>query len=236
MLSPTAQRALDFYGGAACWNDATAVEAEVSVTGLAFTLKRRPFFDHARLRMEVARPVSQLTPIGKDPGLTGCLNGADVWLADAQGNKTVERRNARSFFPYGRRLLYWDDLDMVYFANYAFWNYFTFPKLLLNETIRWTEKQPGMLEATFPDTLPTHSRIQEFHFDTVTGQLLQHNYTADVISGLARAAHVIHAHKVINGLNIPVSRVVTPQTGSGRALKRPVLIAITVHDFRVIPA
>lgn len=232
-LSATAAKAIEVYGGTTVWQNPKIIEAEVSVRGLAFTLKRRPVFNRAKIVLETARPFSKLTPIGKDSGVCGVLDGNNVRLEDANGNTIAERKNPREYFPFGRRLFWWDDLDMAYFANYAFWNYFTFPSLLLNPEIRWTEIKTGMLEAAFPETIPTHSPKQEFIFDSSTGLLLQHNYTAAVISKLATAAHVVKEHREKNGIIFPSRRIVTPRSGNGRALNRPVLIDITIHDFQI---
>lgn len=233
MLSLTARKAVDAYGGKELWQSNKFIEAEVSVKGLAFTLKRRPFFEHAKIKMEVGRPFSKITPIGKDKDISGILDGKDVRLENTNGTIIAERKNARDFFPYGRRLFYWDDLDMAYFANYAFWNYFTLPNLLTSNAIEWTEKSDGFIQATFPDNFPTHNKIQEFHFDKITGLLIQHNYTADIISKLAKAANVVIDHNKTDTIIYPSSRHVTPRSSNGRALKRPILIDITVHNFRL---
>lgn len=236
ILSETAKRAIIAYGGFEIWQNNTFIEAEVSVKGLAFTLKQRCFFERVNIEMKINTPNSSITPIGKDKNIIGILEGNNVRLEDADRNIVSERLNPRDYFPYGRRLLYWDDLDMAYFANYAFWNYLTLPKLLMNETIEWTEKREGVLEAKFPETIPTHSRIQEFHFDTITGLLLQHNYTADIISKYAKAAHVIVNHITIDELTFPSIRLVTPRTKRGGALKKPILIDIIVHNLKLTNA
>jgi len=184
--------------------------------------------------MEIDRPFSKLTSIRKNKNITGVLNGADVWLEDVKGNIIAERKNARTYFPNGRRILYWDDLDMAYFANYALWNYFTFPKLLMNLTIEWEEEETGVLKAVFPETVPTHSKEQEFYFDKFSGKLMQHNYTADVISKFAKAANVVTSHQKINGLLYPSARKITPKLASGKASKFPVLIDIQVHEYRLM--
>lgn len=233
-LSITAKRALDAYGGEALWREAKSIEAVVSARGLAFTLKRRPAFQRARIVMAVGRPYSRLTPIGLDPAVAGVLEGGDVRLEDASGKAVAERRDARGSFGGLRRQIMWDDLDMTYFANYAFWNYFTLPRLLLNETIDWRELGEGRLRATFPDHLPTHSRVQDFRFDPATGRLVQHDYTAQIISRLATAANVVLAHEVKDGVAYPSKRLVSPRAPSGGALDWPRLIEIEVHEFRVL--
>lgn len=234
MLSDTALKAIEAYGGIELWRNSTRIEARVSAKGLAFTLKRRPFFVNAKIEMETSRPFSKLTPIGKNKTIAGVLDGHHVRLENDKSETIAERQNPRTLFPFGRRLFRWDDLDMAYFANYAFWNYFTLPKLLMNENIVWTEKAPDFLLAEFPEDIPTHNPIQEFRFDTRTGLLLQHNYTAEIISRLARAAHVVVSHsKNSHGLIFTDKRLVTPRGKSGKPLKRPVLIDITVHSFNL---
>lgn len=230
-LTETAKKAIDAYGGQELWQRSTHIEAVVSVRGLAFTLKRRPFFENAKIRMDIHNPESRLIPIGKSTDTAGVLSGRNSRLEDGMGKLLEERVNARDFFIFGRRLFYWDDLDMAYFANYAFWNYFTLPALLMNDRIKWQEKESGLLAAEFPESVPTHSRHQEFLFDRFSGRLIQHNYTADIISGLAKAANTVKEHSETNGFVFPSRRVVTPRNFNGRPLPFPVLIDITVHQY-----
>lgn len=234
-LSETAKRAINAYGGKTLWRNAGHIAAEVSVSGLAFTLKRRPFFCHAQMVEEIHRPFSKLTPIGRHPGVAGILDGKDVRLANEDGEVVSERKKARDFFRFGRRVFWWDDLDMSYFANYAFWNYFTLPALLMREDVAWRELAPGHLEACFPETIPTHCRIQRFRFSPQTGLLLQHDYTADIISRFAFAAHEILEHTENDGGLVYISkRRVTPRGITGKPIGFPVLIDIEVHDYQLI--
>ena len=234
-LTETAEKAIAAYGGRVLWQNAKTLETGISASGLAFTLKRRPFFRHAKMVLAIHRPFSTLTPIGLNPTITGILDGLDVRLENEKGQIISERRNARDYFKIGRRLFYWDDLDMSYFANYASWNYFTLPALLMREDIVWTELEPGWLEARFPDEIPTHSKVQRFRFDRETGLLIQHDYTADIISPLAAASNVVLRHaQNSSGLVYPSIRRVTPKGPKGKPLGGPVLIHLDIHDFRLI--
>ncbi len=234
-ISQTAEKAIAAYGGQELWRKAERLQVEVSARGLAFTLKRRPFFNRVKMAESVHRPFSTLTPIGSDPSVTGVLDGHDVRLEDRNGKVIGERKNARAYFRIGRRLLWWDDLDMSYFANYASWNYFTLPALLMRDEISWTELEPGMLEAVFPESIPTHSRVQRFRFDRSSGLLTQHDYTADIISPLARASNVVLRHsRNTDGLLYPSERRVTPRGPGGRPLGGPVLIHLDIHDFHLL--
>ena len=234
-LTETAEKAIAAYGGRVLWQNAKTLETGISASGLAFTMKRRPFFRHAKMVLAIHRPFSTLTPIGLNPTITGILDGLDVRLENEKGQIISERRNARDYFKIGRRLFYWDDLDMSYFANYASWNYFTLPALLMREDIVWTELEPGWLEARFPDEIPTHSKVQRFRFDRETGLLIQHDYTADIISPLAAASNVVLQHaQNSTGLVYPSIRRVTPKGPKGKPLGGPVLIHLDIHDFRLI--
>jgi len=231
-LSNTAQKAIVAYGGSEMWEKYKYIEAEVSANGLAFKLKRRPAFNHATLKIEIRNPYSKLTPIGKNPDISGVLIGNDVRLENSKGEIIEERKNPRSFFPLGRRFFKWDDLDMRYFANYAFWTYFPLPYLLTDKNIVWTEKKVGVLQAVFPENFPTHSKIQEFIFDTETGFLVQHNYTVDIFGKWAKVANVIRETKNENRIIYDASRLVTPRKNNGKPRKIPKMIDITVHSFK----
>ena len=103
-LTETAEKAIAAYGGRALWENAKTLETRISASGLAFTLKRRPFFRHAIMVLDVHRPFSRLTPIGRTTGITGVLDGLDVRLENDKGKVIAERKNARDYFKIGRRL------------------------------------------------------------------------------------------------------------------------------------
>ena len=228
----TLQRALDAYGGEAFWQAARTVRATVSTTGLAFVLKWQKPFRRVAVECDVRRPMTRLAPVSPE-GMTGILRGGDVFLENPPGREIARRESARSFFPYGRRLLWWDSLDQSYFAGYALWNYLAFPALLLREDIRWRQAGPDRLLASFPADIPTHCPVQEFLFDTASGLLKQHNYTAEIIGGWARAANVVVEHGAWNGIPFPSHRIVTPRKKDGSPATGPVLIDLVIHEWSV---
>jgi len=159
-----------------------------------------------------------------------------VRLETPDGRPLAERRDARAAFGPGRRWLWWDRLDQTYFACYAAWNYFTLPGLLLREDIRWSELAPGLLEAAFPASLPTHCAVQRFRFDDASGLLLQHDYTAEVFGGWAKASRVVLEHGSGGGVAFPSRIRVTPRKADGSPRGWPVLVAIEVHAFQLTQA
>jgi hypothetical protein len=231
-LTATARRALDAYGGEARWRAASAVLLELSAGGLAFRLKWQPPLVRARQRLELREPRVRCQGIDR-AGNVGVLDGLDVRLEAPDGRLLAERRNARALFGPGRRWLFWDRLDQTYFACYAAWNYFALPALMLREDIEWTERGAGLLEARFPPHLPTHSAVQSFRFDPGTGLLRQHDYTAEVIGGWAKAARVVLEHGSAGGVIYPARLRMTPRAGDGAARKGPVLVAVDVHRFEL---
>ena len=52
-MNPTAQKAIEAYGGRQLWAKANRLEAEFSANGLTFTLKRRSYFKRAKIAIEL---------------------------------------------------------------------------------------------------------------------------------------------------------------------------------------
>jgi hypothetical protein len=233
VLSETARRAVEAYGGEARWKAASAVEAIFSAGGEAFVAKRRPFFERASITVPVAAPGARIRPVDRR-GHVGVLEGNSVRLEGARGKVIASRTDPRSLFPGGRRAHWWDRLDIAYFAGYAMWNYLTLPALLLRDDIAWREAEPGVLDATFPAHLPTHCPDQRFHFDPSTGLLTRHDYTAEVFGEWARAAHVVLEHGSWEGVPYPSKRRVTPRMPDGHVAENPVLIWIELHEWRLL--
>lgn len=228
-IPATARRALEAYGGEPFWRQARSIRASVSASGLAFVLKGQRPFHRIAVECDVREPLARLTPVDA-AGSSGVLRGGTAFLENPRGSVIGRRENARTYFPYGRRLFWWDSLDQTYFAGYALWNYLVFPALLLREDIRWQETGPNRLLAVFPGNIPTHSPVQEFLFDPASGLLRQHNYTAEVMGGWAKAANVIVEHGVWNGIPFPSHRRVTPRKKDGAPAGGPVLIDLVIHN------
>jgi hypothetical protein len=195
-------------------------------------MKSRPRFRHAQVDVRVAEPAGSIEPIDRE-GNRGVLDGRRVWIESRLGNVLESRREAHALLPHGRRLLYWDRIDHACFAIVAFWNYLTLPALLLREDIEWRETGDSELTGVFPDGLLTHCREQRFRFNPRNGLLVQHDYTAGMFGRWARAAHVVLAHRSWQGIPYPAHRRVTPRGRRGRVRRRPVLIEIEIHDWRV---
>ena len=231
-ISVTAARCIEAYGGESLWRGASAVEATVSSGGFALRSKFRRGLRSARVRVDLAGPHVTVLP-ADGHGNAGIFDNSDVRIETPDGHVVRARSDPRRLFPGGRRLLWWDALDEMYFGGYALWNYLTLPALLLRDDIDWQEVQPGTLEAVFPKHLPTHCERQRFHIDMDTGLLRQHDYTAEVFGGWAKAAHVVLEHALNGETPFPSRRRVTPRRGDGTPRPWPVLVWIEVRDWRL---
>ncbi|MFZ5571486.1 MAG: hypothetical protein ACOZF0_13880 [Thermodesulfobacteriota bacterium] len=234
---------IEAHGGADGWHCLEALEADISVWGLLFTMKRRPVLDHVTVRANTKMPRFAFLDF-PGPGQTGELIGdEEVRILSGDGGILQRRERPRSFFRGLRRQLFWDDLDFLYFGGYATWNYLTTPFLFLREGFVFEflpllPKMPASwsrLRVTFPDDIPTHCRQQEFFFDHQR-RLRRLDYTAEVIGGWAHAAHLCEDYRQFNGIEAPASRRVRPLLFGANPLPGPTLVAIEVHEIRLIAA
>jgi len=230
-LSPTAARALQAYGGAAAWKDATAVESTVRVGGLLFQLKGVHIPPHAKITVDVQRPHTVIEPVDES-GDIGVLDGFSVMIVSPGGRILEQRNDAREHLQNASITTKWDRLNLVYFLGYAFWGYYTLPYQLLRPDIEWTELHDGVLQADYGTTLPVHSRIQRFWFERETGRLRRNDYTPVAATPDARAAHVIFEHAMSNGIAYPSKRrVKTSLEPYGWVLPFPDFITIDVERW-----
>lgn len=222
------ERVLDAHGGRARWAAAAGLELRYRAGGLAFAskmrgLRIRPW--HARVELERPHAVLHGYPRA---GTRGVLDGGDVHIETDGGETPDSRDDARSAFRSPRRLVRWDDLDLLYFSGYAIWGYATFPFHLTLPGVEVEEAGERHLRVRYPRDWPVHSREQDFHFDE-SGLLVRNDYTAEVIGGWAHAVHLCAEHRSFDGLVLPTRRRVHPS-----ATRLVTLVRIEVDDVTAL--
>ena len=222
------ERAIEAYGGEERWRSLDTIDARATCGGLLFRWKRGHGFKNLDVKAKIWEPWIRLSPLDAK-GLLGTLDGHDVKIERPSGEVVEERAYAREKFPYGRRLFHWDLVDVVYFTGYALWNYLTLPALLIRDDIKWEQVDDNVLEANFPDWLPTHTRHQRFHFDPDTGLLQQYDYTADVFGSWAKASHILR-HAESDGVVYTSERLIKPTIG-GKPFAFPMLIHAVIDKY-----
>ena len=116
----------------------------------------------------------------------------------------------------------WDALDHAFFFGYALAHYHRMPFDLDAARFLRPARAQGWegFDLEFPADYPTHCRRQSFYFDA-SGLLRRHDYVTDVISRLARGAHLHEEHAAVDGLLLPMRRRVYARLGR---LRTPMLV------------
>jgi hypothetical protein len=225
------------HGGKDIWNSIDWIEANISARGVLFTAKHIPVLKHILVRASAKEPhfiFEKFPEMGQRGELIG---NEEVRILASNGKVLQSRSKPRAAFKGLRRILWWDFLDFIYFGGYATWNYLVTPFIFLRkgfsfENLGYLPKANGTLlcfRITFPDDIPTHSRIQTFYFDN--NKLLRRlDYTAEVVGTWAHAAHFCDGYRDFSGLKVSTQRTVRPLI-LNHPLSSPILVGLKIHDI-----
>jgi hypothetical protein len=235
------ERAIAAHGGLELWEGADEISVQISSGGLAFASKLR---GHAvrdvQARVSTSGQHVTLTPYPR-AGQRGVLEPDGTVRIETDGGELVqERANARAAFADLRHKLWWDRLDILYFATYAVWTYLSTPFVLARADYElrvldpWEEggERWQRLAVRFPEHVHTHSREQLFYLDE-SGLIRRHDYTAEPIGGWAKAAHYCLEHQTFDGLVVATQRRVYPRRGDNRRREHPRLVWIDMPSAAV---
>ena len=225
-MDAVVERAVDAYGGADRWAAAASVEVRFDASGLLFALKRRAEQNDTTVRVATGEP---LVEVELGPDRIGVLDGPDVEVRDRSGQVLERRAGARAAFGDLRHWLGWDDLDFTYFAGAAWWTYLMGPIAWLRDDVSVAVVDDHTVDVTYDAAISTHCPRQRFHLDD-DGRIVRHDYTAEVVSRLARTNHLCSAHRDFDGVVVPTRRRVHPA-----GLRWPTLVALDIHDFTLVP-
>ena len=175
-----------------------------------------------------------------EPGKRGVFEHGDVRIETDDGEVLAERKNPRAAFG-GRRNLWWDDLDLLYFAGYALWGYMGAPFIFTRPGLRGRGDRAvargrrglagpagALPRRTCP---PTHASSRTT--SAPDGLIRRNDYTAEVFGGWAKAAHYCWDYRDFDGFKIPTRRGAMPR-GPGRpaACAAITIVTIAIDDVR----
>jgi len=237
------ERVIEAHGGLERFERLEAVHWRMR-SGGALRAKRgmRPVPDWtATMSLREPRTVVDPYPAA---GRRGVFDHGLVRIEDGATGEVVEDRPvARAAFGglLNRRQAWWDDLDFLYFAGYALWQYavtpfvFTWPGVASREIEPWHEDGQTWrrLEVTFPSDWDVHCQVQRFAFDD-RGRLRRHDYTAEIVGPWAKAVHYASAHATIADLVWPLRRRVHPRGPGGRPLRAVTLVRLDIDAVEVV--
>jgi hypothetical protein len=234
---------IEAHGGRRRWGKADEIRAHVRSGGLLMRAKgQASSFSQYQLTVRTASQSATIEPYPEE-GRSGLFAGDRVRISASDGSVVAERLHPRQAF-FGRsglrRKLRWDDLDALYFAGYAMWNYLNIPFLFEEpgfETSEGDSIEVGgetwrRLDVGFPDSVHTHCPRQSLYFDD-RGMLRRHDYRPDVVASFANAAHLCEEHRKVDGLAFPTRRRVVPKAPGGRPLPGPTIVRIELDSIEV---
>jgi hypothetical protein len=242
-VTPLLDEVVEAAGGRHRWDRVKGISAHVVSGGLLMRLKGRAdsFRDYG-LSVTTDRQSAVIQPYPRQ-GSSGVFDAGSVRIEAPDGTTVAERRDAREAFSglSGlRRDLRWDELDALYFAGYALWNYLNIPFLFERPGFEVSEggalavngESWRRLDVVFPEQVHTHCRKQTLYFDS-RGLLRRHDYHPDVVSSLANAAHLCDDHREVGGLMFPTRRRVVPKGPRGRPLGGPTIVSLELDSIEV---
>lgn len=231
------------HGGEAFWRGLGGLDIQLSAAGFLFSAKGRPPLRHARMWASTREPRFVFYDYPHAGWRGEWIGDEEVRILDPAGVVMARRTRPRDAFRGLRRQLRWDALDFLYFGGYATWNYLVTPFIFLRPgfsfellpSVQGPQGEITRLAVTFPPDVPTHSRRQVFHFNEQR-LLTRLDYTAEVVGGWARAAHICENYRDFGGLNAPTRRRVWPMPFGDKPLGFPNLVALDIDEIRPLPS
>jgi hypothetical protein len=230
------------HGGRELWEDSSEVSLKLSSGGLAFASKHQGHaVRDAEARISTRGQHVTLAPYPR-PGQRGVLEQDGSVRIETDAGALVEARaNARGAFAGLRHVLWWDRLDILYFAAYATWTYVSAPFVFAREDYQLRVLEPWdengerwqRLAVRFPEHVHTHSRDQVFYIDA-GGLVRRHDYVAEPMGGWAKAAHYCHDHQSFEGFMMATRRLVYPRKPDNRPRARPLLVWIEMTGATMV--
>ncbi|RDJ13928.1 hypothetical protein [Rhizobium grahamii] len=216
------------------------IEAGAVTTGGLFPLKGLPT-DKTRRRMKVWLHEfrASVSPFGaSDQETDFTLDRVAVQKLD--GTIITESRDLPAMFAGHGLNTAWGPLHRAYFNGYAMWLYLNSPFLLAAKGVEVCEMDPWVerdeewrvLRATFPGTMITHSRQQDFYFDHAH-DLRRHDYRVD-IAGSFPAAQLIGGYVDVQGIRVPTRRRAYVRGPDSRPVEELLMVAIDLDDVRFL--
>lgn len=167
------ERVMEAHGGAERWNGIRAIDVVFNFSGRLLDLKGFPGHHRPAVSIDTAKPRAVFQRLGGGPDDRWIFTPDRVWVERRDGEVVEERSNPRAAFAGHERSTPWDRLHLTYFLGYAIWNYLTVPFLFtrdgfttreLEEHVEGNERW-RVLEVTYPDDVPAHTKVQKLYFD-----------------------------------------------------------------------
>jgi hypothetical protein len=211
-MSELLAEVIDAHGGMGRWNRYMEVRASIVSGGGFFALKGLiQDQDPRQMTVCLHEQCASVQPYGA-PDQRTVFSSDRIAIEKVDGTVVAERFAPTDSFAGHQMQTQWDQLHRAYFNGEALWTYLTTPFLLARKGVHVEETEPWsqdgetwrVLRATFPGSIETHSRQQDFFFDD-TGMLRRHDYRVNIAGGFA-AAQLTSEHVTVSGISLPTRR------------------------------
>jgi len=211
---------IEAHGGMQRWREVRAIDLRFNFSGAALVVKGFPRHREPSCSIGLAERRVVFQRLGGDPDERWIFTPDRCWRERRDGSLLEERHAPRDAFEGHVWETKWDALHLTYFIGYAIWNYVSIPFLLAGPGFAIRElaahEESGeawsVLEVTFPDSVPAHTKVQRFYFGS-DSMLRRMDYATDVAGGVA--AHYCFDHRQFDGITLPTLRRVVSRTPDG---------------------
>lgn len=228
------------HGGWERWEKVHKIKATALVGGGLWQVKGWPgALAKMTLTADAKTPRSEISSF-LERGQSGVFEPGQTTILSPSGEVVDMRIDPRKSFDGHNLMTPWDAQNLLYFAGYAMWTYLTVPFLFRHPGFSVEEIEPWIdegetqrrLRVTFPDDIPSHSKVQTFYFDP-SGVLKRHDYSVDVMGGTT-SGHYTLEPKTFQGITFPTKRRVYAIGPDNRpVVGRAAAITIDIQNIEI---
>ena len=228
--------AIAAHGGMDTWNKYQTLSTRLSIGGETWKIKKQDgIINNAQYQVSLHYQWASFLEF-KTPAFKTIFEQGRVAIETQQREIVEELTNPRSSFANHTIETPWNEMQLIYFASYAMWTYFTapfnltLPGCIVKEVKPWIERQETWrrLEVIFPGFIETHSTRQVFYYSE-EGLLKRHDYWPDVLGGVP-AVQYAWDYKTFDGIRMPTRRKVYPLNSDNSHQPEPVFVSIDMVD------
>lgn len=229
------------HGGLDRWKEIDAIRIRQAIGGALWKIKGVDgILDESIVEVHPGEQRASHRPLPR-PGFRSSYSPTQVQIVtDEDSPRTVETLTSpRESFAGHTLETPWTHLQLAYFAGYAMWTYLsepyslTFPGVETDELGAWREDGETWrrLGVHYPDSIATHSAGQTLYVDS-DGLIRRRDYDVD-IAAKSPAAHYSRNHMTVDGIVLPMNRIVYVRDDAGRPLRDMVTVTIDIDDVTV---
>lgn len=237
-MSDLLDSVIEAHGGRERFNSFATLTAKLEQGGILWALKgKTDVLAHANVRVDLREERVSHWPFAPT-SRHSVFTPQRVTIEEEDGSITEDLSEPRASFAGFEMETHWSDAQLAYFAGYTMWTYLISPFLLgrpgvvAREIESWEEAGENWhrLRVEFPDSIATHSKVQDFYFDD-KGLLRRHDYEVE-IQGNNAASRYLFEPVEVQGITLYSKMRIVPNTPSNIPLTEPYIVTIDLSDYR----